>query len=99
MTNATNTVSVALGANPGGSTLSGTTSAAAISGLASFPNLSINNPGSGYTLVFTCTGLPNLVVGPFDVVAATTPYSLAVVTRPKTLMWAGRLAVLCASEM
>ncbi|MBP9890301.1 MAG: putative Ig domain-containing protein [Planctomycetes bacterium] len=83
MTNATNTVSVALGANPGGSTLSGTTSAAAISGLASFPNLSINNPGSGYTLVFTCTGLPNLVVGPFDVVAATTPYSLAVVTQPQ----------------
>lgn len=84
MTNATNTVNVALGANPGGSTLSGTTSVVALNGVAAFGNLSINNPGSGYTLVFTSTGLPNLTVGPFDVVSSTTPYSLAFVTQPQS---------------
>jgi len=84
MTNATNTVNVALGSNPGGSTLSGTTSVAAVNGLASFGNLSINNPASGYTLVFTSTGLPSLVVGPFDVLLATAPYSLSVVTQPQS---------------
>jgi hypothetical protein len=83
MTNATNTVNVSLGANPGGSTLSGTTSVTAASGVASFGNLSINNPASGYTLVFTCTGLPSLTVGPFDVLSATTPYSLAFGTQPQ----------------
>ncbi|MBV6514396.1 MAG: hypothetical protein HPKKFMNG_00019 [Planctomycetes bacterium] len=84
MTNATNTVNVALGANPGGSTLSGTTSVVAVNGVAAFGNLSINNPGSGYTLVFTSSGLPNLTVGPFDVVSSTTPYSLAFVTQPQS---------------
>src|SRR5207245_1667821 len=46
----TGSVSVALGANPGGGTLSGTTPVAAVGGLATFFDLSINKTGSGYTL-------------------------------------------------
>ena len=46
-------VAIALGANPGGATLSGTLSAAAANGVASFADLVIDRPGSGYTLVAT----------------------------------------------
>ena len=52
----TTTVSLALGANPGGGTLSGTTSVAAIDGVARFPGLSLDKAGSGYTLVATARG-------------------------------------------
>ena len=41
---------MAIGTNPGGGTLSGTTTVAAVSGVATFANLSIDKAGSGYTL-------------------------------------------------
>ena len=47
----TNSVTMALGTNPGGGTLSGTTTVQAVSGVATFSNLSINNVGAGYTLI------------------------------------------------
>src|SRR2546422_7026906 len=43
-------VTVALGTNPGGGALSGTTTVAAAGGVATFAGLSINRPGAGYTL-------------------------------------------------
>ena len=43
------TVTVALGANPGGSTLSGTLTQTATGGVATFNNLSLNNTATGYT--------------------------------------------------
>src|SRR4029077_9299168 len=46
----TGNVTVALGANPGSGTLSGTTTVAAVGGVASFSGLSINKVGTGYTL-------------------------------------------------
>src|SRR5439155_3445346 len=48
---------VALGTNPGGSTLSGTTTVAAVNGVASFGDLSANKTGTSYTLSATATGL------------------------------------------
>ncbi|HEX8441662.1 MAG TPA: hypothetical protein VF697_41650, partial [Archangium sp.] len=48
---ASGTISLALGANPGGGTLSGTTSVATVNGVATFSNLRISEPGEGYTLV------------------------------------------------
>src|SRR5439155_1413857 len=44
------TVTVALGANPGGGTLSGTTSVTAVNGVATFSTLTIDKAGTGYTL-------------------------------------------------
>ena len=41
---------MAIGTNPGGGTLSGTTTVAAVAGVATFSNLSINKAGTGYTL-------------------------------------------------
>ena len=44
-------VSVAIGTNPGGSTLGGTTTLAASQGVATFTDLTLGQPGNGYTLV------------------------------------------------
>ena len=49
-------ISMAIGTNPGGGTLSGTTSQNTVNGLATFNNLSINKTGTGYTLTASSTG-------------------------------------------
>src|SRR5438045_2029526 len=51
----TGSVTVALGTNPGGSTLSGTTTVAAVNGVASFGDLSANKTGTSYALSATAT--------------------------------------------
>jgi hypothetical protein len=56
-TGSTAAVVVAIGSNPGSGTLSGTTTADASGGIASFPNLSIDKPGIGYTLTATSPGI------------------------------------------
>lgn len=67
VTTATDLVAVALGADPGGATLSGTTTARAIGGIATFPVLSLDRPGDGYTLVATSGVLPPVTSAPFAV--------------------------------
>ena len=57
VTRFTGSVTIVIGTNPSGGTLSGTTSVAAISGVATFPNLSINKSGAGYTFRATSEGL------------------------------------------
>jgi uncharacterized repeat protein (TIGR01451 family) len=47
---ATNTITLSISNNPGGGTLGGTFSVNAVAGVATFSSLSINNPGTGYTL-------------------------------------------------
>src|SRR6185295_11422343 len=50
VTSSSASVTVAIGSNPGGGTLSGTTTVAAVNGVATFSNLSIDKVGTGYTL-------------------------------------------------
>src|SRR6266480_8085542 len=57
VTSATDAVTLALGANPGAGTLSGTLTVAAVQGIATFNNLRIDRPGSGYTLAASAGGL------------------------------------------
>lgn len=57
VTNATSPITVALGANPGGATLAGTTTVQAVGGVATFSDLSLNKAGSGYTLSALSSGL------------------------------------------
>ena len=71
VTNATDTVSIAIGTNPAAGTLSGTTSVSAAAGLASFTDLSIDNVGTGYTLTASVAGLSGATTSAFNVVAAT----------------------------
>jgi PKD repeat protein len=66
-------ISVAIGSNPGGGTLSGTTSVAAVNGVATFSNLSINNPGTGYTLTAAASGLSGATSAAFNVTASNQP--------------------------
>jgi hypothetical protein len=78
---ATDTVSLALGANPGSATLGGATTAAAASGVASFSTLTLNKSGTGYTLVASAAGLTSATSAGFDVGPAS-PAKLDFVVQP-----------------
>ncbi len=67
---ATNAVTMAIGANPGTSTLGGTVTANAVAGVATFGTLSLNRSGVGYTLVASATGLTSATSNGFAVTAA-----------------------------
>jgi hypothetical protein len=64
---ASGVVTVALGNNPGGGVLSGSTSATPVAGVASFSGLSIDESGEGYTLVASAAGLPPVTSAAFTV--------------------------------
>jgi MYXO-CTERM domain-containing protein len=64
---ATDAVTVALGSNPRGGTLSGTKTVNAISGVATFANLSLDKKGTGYTLTASSGELPQATSAAFDV--------------------------------
>jgi hypothetical protein len=63
----TDQVTVALGINPGGGTLGGTTTVIVSGGVATFGNLSINNAGSGYTLTATSGSLSGATSASFNI--------------------------------
>ena len=73
-------ITLAIDNNPGSGTLNGTPlSQNAVNGLATFPGLSIDKAGTGYTLKATSTGLDpatsqafNITVGPVNKLAFTT---------------------------
>jgi len=62
-------VTLAIGTNAGGGTLSGGTTVAASGGLAVFDSLRINKPGVGYTLTATTTasGVAAATSSPFTI--------------------------------
>jgi hypothetical protein len=62
-------VTIALGSNPGGATLSGTKTINAVGGTATFSNLSIDKVGAGYTLSAAAAGIPAATSGTFNVSA------------------------------
>jgi len=65
------TVTIAIGNNPSGGTLSGTTSAVSdATGNAVFSNLSIDVPGTGYTLIASATGAGGVASNPFNIFLA-----------------------------
>jgi len=81
VTTATNPVTVAIANNPGGSTLSGTTTVAPVSGVATFSTLSLDKAGTGYTLAASSTGLTGATSTGFTVSAAA-PAALDFVVQP-----------------
>src|SRR5882672_9537534 len=64
-------VSVTLGSNPGGATLGGTTPVAAVNGVATFFDLSLNKTGTGYTLTVTASGFSPAASALFDITPGT----------------------------
>ena len=78
--NDTSSVTLAIGNNLGGGTLSGTLTVTAVNGVATFNNLSIDNAGDGYTLVAsdaTGNGLLTVTSAPFTIVVPPTVASAA----------------------
>jgi hypothetical protein len=67
LTTSTAAVTVAIGSNPGSGTLSGSTTVDASAGMASFPGLSINQTGTGYTLVATSPGMSLATSSDFNI--------------------------------
>lgn len=67
ITDATTTVTLALGANPSGATLTGTTTTNAVAGTATFADVRIDRPGNGYTLAATASGLESATSGAFRI--------------------------------
>ncbi|HEX8245887.1 MAG TPA: invasin domain 3-containing protein, partial [Longimicrobium sp.] len=67
---ATGNISVAIGTNPSGGTLSGTTTVAAVNGVATFADLSIDKTGTGYTLTASSGGVPGATSSAFDITPA-----------------------------
>jgi hypothetical protein len=59
-------VTIALGNNPSGATLGGTTTEDAVNGVATFSDLKLNQPGNGYTLVASSPSLTDATSNPFD---------------------------------
>ncbi|HEX3135606.1 MAG TPA: hypothetical protein VHX44_18740, partial [Planctomycetota bacterium] len=70
VTTATDTVALAFGTNPSSATLGGTTSLAAVAGVATFPGLTVSAAGNDYTLVASSGVLTNSTSATFDIVAA-----------------------------
>ena len=66
---ATDAVTLSLEANPSAGTLSGTVTVNAVNGVATFPGLSIDKVGSGYTLAAAAAGLTGDTSPPFDILA------------------------------
>src|SRR5207247_10273043 len=71
VTGFTGNVTVALGANPGSGTLSGTKTVPAVAGVATFGDLSLDKAGTGYTLTAAFTGLSAPTSAAFNISAAT----------------------------
>src|SRR5947209_19759090 len=59
------------GRNPGGATLGGTTPVTAVSGVATFFDLSLNKTGTGYTLTASASGFTTVTSTPFDIISGT----------------------------
>jgi hypothetical protein len=74
-------VTVAIGANPGSGTLGGTLTVAAVNGVATFSNLSINKVGAGYTLAASSTGLAGATSNIFNITVAL-PAKLQLLQQP-----------------
>jgi hypothetical protein len=79
-TSFTGTVTVAIGTNPAGGTLSGTKSVAALAGVATFSALSIDKAGNGYTLTATASGVGSAVSAQFNITTGGISTSRSVVT-------------------
>jgi len=60
-------VTISISTNPGGGTLTGTTTVASSDGVATFGNLQIDKPGAGYDLAATAPGLTSATSNMFTV--------------------------------
>lgn len=82
-------VTLSLGNNPGGATLSGDATVNAVAGVATFSGLSLNQAAEGYTLVAASAGLPVVTSSAFDVAPGA----------PATLIFSGQPSTIVAGDI
>src|SRR5207249_8704984 len=87
-TSFTGAVTVAIGNNPGGGALSGTSNPSAVGGVATFADLSIDKVGTGYTLTAAATGLTGANSNGFTISAGAAS-KLALTTQPSSSAQSG----------
>jgi plastocyanin len=63
-------ITIAIGNNPGGATLGGTSTQNAATGVATFSDLTFDKPGTAYTLSASSSGLTSATSGGFNVLGA-----------------------------
>jgi hypothetical protein len=68
----TDQVTISIGNDPAAGTLSGTTTVTVSGGVATFTDLTIDNAGSGYTLIAGSGALANIASAGFDITSTTT---------------------------
>lgn len=84
-------VTLSLGANPGGATLGGDVTANAANGIATFSNVTLDRIGSGYTLVASSAALDGGTSEPFEVTPGA-PAVLAFLDQPGTITAGGTMS-------
>jgi len=85
VTNASNSITLTIGTNPGGGTLSVTTNPlTATNGAAQFSGVSIDKTGNGYTLIASASGLTAATSNAFNITAGNAT-KLAFLTAPFTV--------------
>ncbi|HSD33529.1 MAG TPA: hypothetical protein VLB49_16560 [Gemmatimonadales bacterium] len=96
VTSAANQVDLRIGVNPGNATLGGTAIRTAVNGLATFPNLTLNQPGTGYTLVAGSGSLGSATSPAFDVLPGATQFLVQV--NPITVVAGGTVDVTVTAQ-
>lgn len=71
----TDAISLALGSNPGGAAITSAPASPTVNGRATF-QVSVTNSGSGYTIVGSAAGATGVPSFPFDILPATTQWTL-----------------------
>ncbi|MBI3925240.1 MAG: hypothetical protein HY319_06840 [Armatimonadetes bacterium] len=66
-------ITLAFGSNPGGSSLLGTTTVISAQGLATFVDISLDQPGIGYTLTASGEDVDSVASPTFEIASATNP--------------------------
>ena len=94
---ASNMITLALGNNPSGATLSGTLTVAAMNGIASFSDLTLDKQGNNLTLVASATGFTNATSNPFQVNAGPATH-LVVITQPTSTTAGAAISFVVAAE-
>ena len=82
VTNASQSITLSFASNPGGATLSGTTTVAATAGIATFANLQGSAAANGYTMNAAATGLTSATSSLFNLVNPGAAIRLAFVGQP-----------------
>jgi hypothetical protein len=85
VTSSTETLTVALANNPGGTSLGGTLSATASNGVATFSNLTLTKAASGYTFQVSSSDLGGAVTGALTVTPAAAT-ALLIVQQPSSVV-------------